>query len=403
MAEYSVDASGRREEVSLTTPARMRAVQTPIIPVVAELIRRHPGTISLGQGVVFYGPPPQAQEKIAEFWRAPEIHKYKPVRGIPALAEAFQRKLAEENGIQPGAGRTLFVTAGSNLAFSAAMFAITDPGDEIILQAPYYFNHEMAVTLASARPVVARTLENYQLDLEAIRKAITSRTKAIVTISPNNPTGAVYPESDLRAVNQLCAERGLYHIHDEAYEYFLYDDARHFSSASITGSARHTISLFSMSKAFGFASWRVGFALVPETLADSMNKILDTFQICAPVVSQYAAVGALEAGAAYCRAQLAETVRVRKMVLEALRSLGERVTVPETRGAFYFLIRPRTKLGPMRVVEELIARYRVAVVPGSAFGMQDECALRISYGSLTAETAGEGLQRLITGLADLLD
>ena len=132
------------------------------------------------------------------------------------------------------------MTAGGNLAFASAVFAITDPGDEIIIQAPYYFNHEMAITMANVRPAIARTLDNYQLDLDAIRAAITPQTKAIVTISPNNPTGAVYPEADVRAVNALCAERGIYHIHDEAYEYFTYDGAKHFSPASIPGAPQRT-------------------------------------------------------------------------------------------------------------------------------------------------------------------
>jgi aspartate/methionine/tyrosine aminotransferase len=270
------------------------------------------------------------------------------------------------------------------------------------LQSPYYFNHEMAITMASGRPVLARTLDNYQLDLDAIRAAITPKTKAIVTISPNNPTGAVYGESDLRAINALCAERGIYHIHDEAYEYFVYDGARHFSPASMSGTAQHTISLFSLSKGYGFASWRIGFALVPVALRESMNKILDTLQICAPVIAQFAAVGCLEAGAAYCKSKLEETVRVRKLVLGALSQFGDAVIIPEARGAFYFLIRPRTKMTPMEIVEQLVSKHRVAVVPGTAFGFDDQCALRVSYGSLTTETAREGLQRLTDGIAKIV-
>jgi aspartate/methionine/tyrosine aminotransferase len=260
----------------------------------------------------------------------------------------------------------------------------------------------MAIAMANARPVLARTLDNYQLDLDSIRAAITPKTKAIVTISPNNPTGAVYPEADLRAVNALCAERGLYHIHDEAYEYFTYDGASHYSPGSLSGAAAHTISLFSLSKAFGFASWRIGFALIPSALRESMNKILDTFQICAPVIAQFAALGCLEAGASYCREKLSETIRVRQLVKDAFSTFGDEIVVPEARGAFYFLIRPRTKLQPMQIVERLVAKNRVAVVPGTAFGLEDRCALRVSYGSLTMDTAREGLQRLTDGLSKIL-
>src|SRR6185503_14740720 len=119
-----------------------------------------------------------------------------------------------DNGLKVGAaeGNRVMVTAGGNLAFMNAVLAIGDPGDEFILPTPYYFNHEMAVTMASCRPVLVPTDSSYQLDVDALRAAITPRTRAIVTVSPNNPTGAVYPPAVLRAVNELCAERGIYHI-----------------------------------------------------------------------------------------------------------------------------------------------------------------------------------------------
>ena len=132
---------------------------------------------------------------------------------------------------------------------------------------PYYFNHEMAVTMAGCRPVLVATDDDFQLDLDAVAAAITANTRAVVTISPNNPSGAVYPEADLRELNRLCAERGVYHIHDEAYEYFLYDGAEHFSPGSLPDAGDHTISLFSLSKAYGFASWRIGYLPPPRAPA----------------------------------------------------------------------------------------------------------------------------------------
>ncbi|HEY9616492.1 MAG TPA: aminotransferase class I/II-fold pyridoxal phosphate-dependent enzyme, partial [Microcoleaceae cyanobacterium] len=208
--------------------SRMHTVQSPIIPVVGELIRQNPGTISLGQGVVSYPPPPAAIEQISAFLSQPNNHKYQAVQGIPALLEVIAAKLQTENGMDL-AGREIVVTAGSNMGFLNAVLAITQPGDEIILQTPYYFNHEMAIAMVGCRAVLVATDANYQLQLEAIEQAITDRTRAIVTISPNNPTGVVYPEADLRQVNQLCRDQGIYHIHDETYEYFVYDEAHHFS------------------------------------------------------------------------------------------------------------------------------------------------------------------------------
>src|SRR5205823_4723805 len=170
-------------------PLRMQAVQTPVIPVVAELIRNSPGTISLGQGVVGYPPPQSAFDEIQAFLQDPQNHKYRPVQGIPVLVDALTAKLRSENGINVGDGNTVVVTAGGNMAFMNAILAMTDPGDEIILQTPYYFNHEMAVTMAGCLPVLVDTDGQFQLQPTRIEAAITQRTRAIVTISPNNPSG----------------------------------------------------------------------------------------------------------------------------------------------------------------------------------------------------------------------
>lgn len=380
----------------------MQSVQTPIIPVVAELIRQHPGTISLGQGVVSYGPPPEALTEIQRFLADPENHKYKPVTGLPELVDAFAKKLRAENGIVLDDEARFVVTAGSNMAFMNAVLAVSDPGDEVILQTPYYFNHEMAVTMAGCRAVLVPTDTNYQLQPDAIRAAITPRTRAVVTISPNNPTGAVYPEAALREVNRLCAERGVWHIHDEAYEYFVFGGARHFSPGSIAGASAHTISLYSLSKAYGFASWRIGGMIIPERLLRAVRKIQDTILICAPVISQYAALGALRAGAAYCRERVRELAATRELVLGELAQLGDHCEVPPADGAFYFLLRLHTDRASMEIVERLIHEHGVAVIPGTTFGLDRGCHLRVAYGALRRETVAEGVGRLVGGLMKIL-
>ena len=282
-----------------------------------------------------------------------------------------------------------------------AVLAVADPGDEVIIQSPYYFNHEMAIVIAGCRPVVVATDERYQLRLDAIRAAITPRTRAIVTISPNNPTGAVYPAADLAAVNALCAERGLWHVNDEVYEYFTYGDARPCSPGAAPGAAAHTISLYSLSKAYGFASWRVGYMVVPDTLAEAVNKIQDTLLICAPHVSQAAAVGALSAGRAYCAPHVRTLARVREHVLAALAGAADLCEAPSADGAFYCLLRVHTTLDAMTLAERLIREHKVATVPGTTFGLTDACYLRVSYGALAPETVEEGVGRLVHGLREL--
>jgi aspartate/methionine/tyrosine aminotransferase len=380
---------------------RMQSVQSPIIPVVGELIRSNPGTISLGQGVAYYGPPPEAVEAIQTFLADPENHKYKLVQGIPELLEAIEHKLEVENKINLDGSR-IVVTAGANMGFVNTILAITDPGDEIILQLPYYFNHEMAVVIADCKAICVPTDDDYQLQPEAIAAAITDRTRAVVTISPNNPTGAIYYESDLRQVNEICRRNKIYHISDEAYEYFTYDDAMHFSPGSIAGAAEHTISLFSLSKAYGFASWRIGWMVIPEHLFEPIRKIQDTILICPPVISQWAAVGAMKAGRSYCRQKLEMTTEIRRICLDKLADIPDLVTVPPTNGAFYFLLRVHKSLDPMELVRQLIERHEVAVIPGMTFGVEDKCLLRIAYGALQKETAAEGIGRLAEGLKQIL-
>jgi aspartate/methionine/tyrosine aminotransferase len=380
-------------------------VQSPIIPVVGELIRNHPGTISLGQGVVSYPPPQQAFDQLAEFLANPELSKYQAVYGIPQLLELIEAKLRDENGIDVGRAThrsRVVVTAGGNMAFINALLAVADAGEEIILQTPYYFNHEMAITMANCRATLVPTDENYQLRPDLIAEAITDKTRAVVTISPNNPSGAVYSESSLREVNEVCRRRGVYHISDEAYEYFTYGAAKHFSPGSIEGSAGHTISLYSLSKAYGFASWRIGWMVIPEHLFGAVNKIQDTILICPPVVSQFVAAGAMRVGAGYCRAHVESLASVREAVMNELAALDDCLVIPPADGAFYFFLKLDTEMKPLALVERLVKEYGVAAIPGDAFGMDNGCYLRVAYGALRPETVAEGVGRLARGIRNIM-
>jgi aspartate/methionine/tyrosine aminotransferase len=375
----------------------MQAIQSPIIPIVGEWIRQTPGTISLGQGVVSYPPPPTALTQMTQALAQPENHLYQAVEGLPQLRQAIAHKLQQDNQIPLTDAQRIVVTAGSNMGFMNAVLAITQPGDEIILPTPYYFNHEMAIGMASGKAVLVPTDANYQLRLDRLQAAITDKTRAIVTISPNNPTGAVYPDADLLAVNQLCRAAGIYHISDEVYDYFTYG-MPHVSPGAFSDSADHTISLFSLSKAYGFASWRIGYMLIPAHLHEAVRKIQDTILICPPVVSQYAALGALQAGKAYCDAKIQPIATVRQTVLQLLEPAKQYCRIPIAAGAFYVFLKVHTDMSAMVLAERLVRQHQVAVIPGETFGMQDGCYLRVAYGCLDVDSAAVGIRRLIRGL-----
>lgn len=384
-----------------TQSARLVAVQAPIVPLVSRWTAETPGTISLGQGVVSWGPPAEALDTLRDFGADPDSHRYGPVEGEERLVEAFARKLATDNRIVVGSDARVVVTAGSNMAFLHAMLAVCDPGDEVVLLAPYYFNHQMAVVMTACRPVVVPTDARGQPQPDAIRRALSPRTRAVVTISPNNPTGVVYPEAILREVNALCAERGIFHVHDEAYEYFIYGSTPHFSPGSLPGAAAHTISLFSLSKTYGLASWRIGFMVIPSRLTDAVAKIQDTILICPAAVSQRVARAALDVGPAYCRPKIRALDGVRRLVARALEPLADICEAVPADGAFYVFLRVRTGLDPVVLTERLIREHRVAVLPGTTFGAGGGCSLRISYGALDAASAAEGMARLSAGLRTL--
>jgi aspartate/methionine/tyrosine aminotransferase len=387
---------------ALEGASRMDRIQAPIVPIVGALIRQVPGTISLGQGVVHYGPPPEAIDAVRDALTQSSTHEYCDGAGVPALIAAIARKLAVENGIDVAQGGRIMVTAGANMAFMHAVLAITMPGDEVILPVPFYFNHEMAIEMAGCRVVTVPTDDHYQLRLDAIERALTPRTRAVVTISPNNPSGAVLTAASLRSVNELCRDRGVFHVADEPYEYFTYGAARHVSPASFPGALSHTISMYSLSKAYGFAGWRVGYFVYPERLEAAMMKSQDTILICPTIAAQIGAAAALQIGRSYCQPFVRELDEIRQIVVSELSSLAPLVTVPAADGAFYCLIRVDTDMDPMALNERLVREHKVAVIPGPAFGMTSGCYFRVAYGALQKETVAEGIGRLVNGLRQLI-
>lgn len=375
----------------------MTSVQMPVMGFVADLMRENPGTISLGQGVVHYGPPAKALEAAREAIGQSQTHRYGYVIGRHSLRAALQDKMLRENQLDPGF--EVIVTAGSNMAFFETAIAITDPGDEVILIAPYYFNHEMAVHIAGCQPVIVEAADNYLPDIGQLERSVTSRTRAIVTVSPNNPTGVVYPADLLRRINTLCAKHGLYHISDEAYEYFVFDGSAHLAPGSAPGAHAHTVSLYSMSKAYGMAGWRLGYMAVPPQLLTPVRKIQDTNPICPSLVSQAAAMVALEEGYDYCEQFLAPLEVVRQSVLQQLNALGPNVQVSSSTGAFYVFIRVKTALSAPELTSRLIREHKVAVIPGDTFGASNATYLRIAYGALQSDTLLDAVGRLCRGLS----
>lgn len=394
---------------------RLDRVLRPVIPELGALIRRTPGTLSLAQGMVHWGPPPGVADAVAEALAGPprQLDHYGAARGDAELLDAVAAALAAEGLDLKGAD--LWVTAGSNMAFQAIAQVLCDgpPAEpsEIILPLPWYFNHVMAVQLAGGVPVTVDA--GLVPDPERLEAAITPRTRAIVTISPNNPSGVVMSRAVLEAINRLCAHHGLLHISDEAYGAFVFGAEPHWSPGSLAGASAHTVTLQSLSKAYGMAGWRVGFMAAPATLADALAKVQDTVLICPPRLIQHAARAALTAGRAWLEPRLADLAGRRLQLLRAAAA-ARRQGLPlellaEPDGAFYALLRvhPDAAAGLTgeTLMRRLVLEHRVAAVCGESFGLEAQRqgpVLRLSYGLLGLAELDDALGRLFTGIQALL-
>lgn len=412
--------------------ARLSAVLKPVIPELGALVRATPGTLSLAQGMVSWGPPEEVLAAVAEAGMADQGSRsgaaadsgrdaYGPAQGDPALLEALAASLQQHHGMDLQ-GADLWVTAGSNMAFNAIAQVLCDgpPAEpsEVILPLPWYFNHAMAVQLAGGRPVPVDA--GLVPDPQRLASAITSRTRAIVTVSPNNPSGVVIPRAVLEAINHLCGRHGLLHISDEAYGQFVYGVEPHWSPASLVGAAAHTVTLQSLSKAYGMAGWRVGFMAAPAALTPALAKVQDTVLICPPRLMQRAAVAALRAGPAWCRPRIAALAARRQQLLAAVAAARAEglptQLLAEPDGAFYGLLALEASaagsLCGEALMRRLVLEHRVAAVCGESFGLpargEPKAAgghgptLRLSYGLLEADALQEALRRLFEGIRALL-
>ncbi len=321
---------------------------------------------------------------------------YSATAGLPNLREAIAHKLDRDNRI-PARASEVIVTVGAIEGLTAALLATVDPGDEVLLPTPTYSTHIRQVAMVSARPVLVPTVEadGYALDVGALRRAVTPRTKAILYCSPSNPTGAVFGERALREVADLAVERHLAVITDEAYEYFVYDDHRHFSIASIPEVRPLAISCFTFTKTYAMTGWRIGYLHAHEDLIPQITKAHIPLAICAPTVAQHAALAALE-GPQDCVAEFREHYRAaRDRMCERLDHLPQVFDYQKPGGSY--LMFPRILIEEGRdstaFCKRMLREAHVSATPGAVFGDNGEEHLRLSF-CVPCETIDLAFDRL---------
>ncbi len=306
---------------------------------------------------------------------------YSETSGLPALRQAIVTKLKRDNNVDANASQVL-VTVGAIEGLAAAVMASVDPGDEVILPTPTYSTHIRQVVIASGKPVLVPTREDegFVLDIDGIKKAVTPRTKAIIYCSPSNPTGTVFAEEQLRELADIALENDLTVITDEAYEYFTYDGHEHFSIASIPEMRKHAVSCYTFTKTYAMTGWRIGYLHADEELIPQITKVHIPFAICAPVVSQYAALAALQ-GAQDCVADFREHYRAaRDLMCERLDRMNSVFEYQKPHGSYLMFPRILLEEGKDSAAfcKRLLKEARVSATPGIAFGPTGEEHLRLS-------------------------
>jgi aminotransferase len=300
--------------------------------------------------------------------------------GLPKLRRAIARYLSTDYGLTYDPASEILVTVGVSEAMDIALRAIINPGDEVLYHEPCYVSYHPSIALCGGVPrsMGTRAENHFSLTVDNIRGALTERTKALILSFPTNPTGATLDAAEVAKIARLCVERDLVVITDEIYSELTYNGVRHASIAAEPGMKNRTIFLHGFSKAFAMTGFRIGYACAPADLLEGMLRVHQYAMMCAPIVSQDAAIEALQHGAediVYMR----EQYRLRRnFIVKSFNEIGLSCHLPE--GAFYAFPSIRgTGVNAREFSVRLLEQERVAMVPGTAFGPGGEGYVRASY------------------------
>lgn len=319
--------------------------------------------------------------------------KYTPASGIPELRQAIADKFKADNGLTYKPSQVIVSCGGKHSCFNAIAATCGD-GDEVIIPAPYWLSYPEMVKMSGAKPVILETSDatEFKLTPEALRAAITPRTKLFVLNSPSNPTGSVYTPDEIKALGDICVEKGVLIMSDEIYEHLLYDGAVHKSVASLSQAHyEHTIVVHGFAKAWSMTGWRLGFMAAPEPIAKAVDAIQSHSTSNPTSFAQKGAVAALKGPQDHLKTWLAEFSKRRTFAWQKLNQM-KGVRCVNAKGAFYLFPNiSATGLTSTDFCARLLDTEKVAAVPGIAFGADDY--IRISYATSLANIE-KGLSRM---------
>ena len=345
-----------------------------------ELVQGREGVISLGVGEPDFTTPWHIRE--AAIYALEKGHtSYTSNLGLPALRKAIARYVSDFFHVEYEALTEVLVTVGVSEAIDIALRALVNPGDEVIYHEPCYVSYSPSIVMAygTAVGVHTRKRDGFSLKPEELAKVITPKSRVLMLNFPTNPTGATASREDLEGIAKLCIEHDLFVLTDEIYSELRYDATEeHVSIASLPGMKERTILLHGFSKAFAMTGFRLGYACAPQPITEAMMKIHQYSMLCAPIMSQMAAIEALENGAPEVAKMCDAYHQRRDFLVKRLNQMGLSCHSPG--GAFYVFPDIReTGLSSKEFAMRLLEEEGVAAVPGSAFGTSGEGFLRCCY------------------------
>lgn len=313
--------------------------------------------------------------------------------GLPRLRRAISRYVADHYGVEYSPDNEILVTVGVSEAMDIAFRAILNPGDEVIYHEPCYVSYNPSVILTHGRavPVSTRAEDGFSVRAEEIAKRVTPRTRALVLNFPTNPTGGTIGRDELQKIARLCIERDLIVLSDEIYSELTYEGS-HVSIASLSGMKERTIFLHGFSKAYAMTGFRIGYACAPAEITEGMLRVHQYSMLCASIISQEAAIEALQNGAGDVERMRDEYRLRRNFIVNRLNEIGLPCQLPN--GAFYAFPSIRsTRMGSKDFALKFLEQQKVACVPGSAFGPNGEGFIRCSYATALADIE-KAMQRM---------
>jgi len=381
---------------TVSTDAKAKALRAAGEPV-----------IGFGAGEPDFPTPPHIVEAAVQACGDQRNHRYTPAPGLPELREAVAAKTLRDSGLEVSPQQVI-ITAGGKHAVYNALLSLLDPGDEVILPAPYWTTYPEPVAMVGARPVVVRTHvdSDYRVTVEQLEAARTPRTKLLIFVSPSNPTGSVYPPDEIEAIGSWAAEHGIWVLTDEIYEHLTYDDHRHVSLPVVApAAAERCVVINGVAKTYAMTGWRVGWIIAPQQVASAAAALQSHQTSNVSNVSQRAALAAVS-GPLDAVVEMRLQFDRRRRTMHGMLSQIPGIDCPLPQGAFYafpsleqVMERPVAgrKVGSsLELADLLLSEANVAVVAGEAFGAPG--CMRLSF-ALADDDLAEGVGRIVDYLS----